>query len=75
MLTVGEKLRSICDVRNVREKRDLMDHYSDDHCLDHFSVESNTIIRTKDSQENGAIFLNDTEVVDKLINIVVEENQ
>ena len=48
--------------RSVREKREVMDHYTDDHCLDHFSVESNTIIRTKDSQENGAVFLNDTEV-------------
>jgi hypothetical protein len=43
-------------------KRDVLDHYRDDHCVDHFAVEAKTIIRTKDSRENGAVFLNETEV-------------
>jgi len=45
-----------------RTRRDLLDHYSDQHCLEQFSVESSTIIRTKDSRENGAVFINETEV-------------
>ncbi|XP_023330230.1 uncharacterized protein LOC111702696 [Eurytemora carolleeae] len=45
-----------------RTRRGINKHYSDDHCLNHFSVESSTIIRTKDSRENGAVFINETEV-------------
>ena len=35
--------------------------------MDHFAVESKTIIRTKDSRENGAVFLNETEVKTELV--------
>jgi hypothetical protein len=43
----------------------VLEHYRDDHCVDHFAVETKTIIRTKDSRENGAVFLNETEVTEK----------
>jgi hypothetical protein len=42
----------------------VLEHYRDDHCVDHFAVETKTIIRTKDSRENGAVFLNETEVTE-----------
>jgi len=48
----------------VREKRSpVHDNYSDDLCEGHFQVESNTIIRTEDSQNMGATFLNETQLV------------
>eukprot|EP00090_Calanus_glacialis_P038033 TRINITY_DN6626_c0_g1_i1.p1 TRINITY_DN6626_c0_g1~~TRINITY_DN6626_c0_g1_i1.p1 ORF type:complete len:487 (-),score=81.62 TRINITY_DN6626_c0_g1_i1:105-1565(-) len=48
----------------TREKRSSVhDHYTDDHCEGHFQVESNTIIRTEDSQNMGASFLNETQVM------------
>ncbi len=45
----------------------MLEHYRDDHCVDHFAVETKTIIRTKDSRENGAVFLNETEVKQKKV--------
>jgi len=59
---VGLGNTQIIPDRNVRAKREIGDHYNDDHCLEHFSVEASTIIRTKDSRENGAVFINETEV-------------
>ena len=64
-LTLSSHLESLYlfFVRRLRSRRDIGDHYNDDHCLEHFSVEANTIIRTKDSRENGAVFINETEVL------------
>jgi len=48
----------------TRDKRSSVhEHYTDDHCEGHFQVEPNTIIRTEDSQNMGASFLNETQVM------------
>ena len=41
-----------------REKRAIKEHYSDLHCLKQFETSYQTIIRTVESQQNGAVFLN-----------------
>lgn len=41
-----------------RAKRSIKEHYSDLHCLQKFETSPKTILRTAESQENGATFLN-----------------
>ncbi len=60
----------MCISTQRRAKRDVLEHYRDDHCVDHFAVETKTIIRTKDSRENGAVFLNETEVTEGNVKVV-----
>ena len=52
------------DDQSVRplSKRSIVDHYEDSHCLDSFETSDKTIIRTIESKNNGAVFLNNTEV-------------
>ena len=42
----------------AREKRAIKEHFSDLHCLKQFETSYQTIIRTVESQNNGAVFLN-----------------
>jgi len=51
------------DVLMRNKRSSVHDNYVDDHCEGHFQVESNTIIRTEDSQSMGAVFLNETQVI------------
>ena len=43
-----------------RSKRAIREHYSDLHCLQKFETSPQTIIRTEESRNNGAVFLNVT---------------
>lgn len=43
-----------------RPKRAIREHYSDLHCLQKFETSEQTIIRTVESQKNGAVFINVT---------------
>ena len=43
-----------------RSKRAIREHFSDIHCLSKFETSEQTIIRTVESQKNGANFLNVT---------------
>ena len=43
-----------------RSKRAIREHYSDLHCLQKFETSEQTIIRTVESQKNGAVFINVT---------------
>ena len=45
-----------------RPKRAIREHYSDLHCLQKFETSEQTIIRTVESQKNGAVFINVTTV-------------
>ena len=45
---------------NHRPKRTIREHYSDLHCLQKFETSEQTIIRTVESQKNGAVFINVT---------------
>lgn len=47
---------------NHRVKRGITDHYEDSHCLENFETSERTIIRTQESQTNGAVFLNETDL-------------
>ena len=44
------------------EKRSISDNIDDLHCLENFETSERTIIRTKESQEKGAVFINLTSV-------------
>ena len=62
-----EELRSLKNSQSTakanpesREKRAIKEHYSDLHCLKQFETSYQTIIRTVESQQNGAVFLNVT---------------
>ena len=51
------------------------DRYQDDHCVDHYAIEDRTIIRTKDSKERGAVFLNESEVTTSKQQPVVNQSR
>ena len=58
-----EELRNLKNQPNpdpsiLREKRAIKEHFSDLHCLKQFETSYQTIIRTVESQQNGAVFLN-----------------
>ena len=44
----------------LRAKRAIREHYSDLHCIRKFETSPQTIIRTQESRNNGATFLNVT---------------
>ena len=44
----------------LRSKRAIREHYSDLHCIRKFETSPQTIIRTQESRNNGATFLNVT---------------
>ena len=54
-----EELRALKKTK-PREKRAIREHYSDMHCLQKFETSEQTIIRTVESQKNGAVFINVT---------------
>ena len=45
-----------------RKKRSIASNYEDAHCLKNFETKDNAIIKTKESQANGAQYLNETKV-------------
>ena len=45
-----------------RNKRSIASNYEDIHCLKNFETKDNAIIKTKESQANGAQYLNETKV-------------
>ena len=45
-----------------RKKRSIASNYEDTHCLKNFETKDNAIIKTKESQANGAQYLNETKV-------------
>ena len=45
-----------------RTKRSIASNYEDAHCLKNFETKDNAIIKTKESQANGAQYLNETNV-------------
>ena len=45
-----------------RAKRSIASNYEDAHCLKNFETKDNAIIKTKESQANGAQYLNETNV-------------
>ena len=45
-----------------RHKRSISANYKDAHCLENFETKDNAIIKTKESQANGAQYLNETTV-------------
>ena len=45
-----------------RQKRSIAANYEDVQCLKNFETKDNAIIKTKESQENGAQYLNETKV-------------
>ena len=51
------------NLTNIRNKRAIREHYSDLHCMQKFETSEQTIIRTVESQNNGAVFLNVSTVV------------
>ena len=44
----------------VASQSPLRDNYADDHCENHYQVERGVIIRTEDSRQEGALFLNES---------------
>lgn len=57
-----EELRSLKNPEKssglTRDKRAIREHFSDLHCLQKFETSEQTIIRTVESQKNGAVFIN-----------------
>ena len=53
-------LKSYSPYHKQFAKRAIREHYSDLHCLQKFEVSPSTIIRTAESQKNGAVFINVT---------------
>ena len=45
-----------------RTKRSIASNYEDEHCLKNFETKENAIIKTKESQANGAQYINETKV-------------
>ena len=45
-----------------RKKRSIASNYGDSHCLKNFETKDNAIIKTKESQANGAQYLNESKV-------------
>ncbi len=48
--------------KSRKNKRSIVDHYEDSHCVESFETSDKTIIRTIESKTNGAVFLNNTDV-------------
>ena len=58
-----EPVKNLHFARNdpiLRSKRAIREHYSDLHCIRKFETSPQTIIRTQESRNNGATFLNVT---------------
>ena len=45
-----------------RKKRSIASNYEDAHCLKNFETKDSAIIKTKESQANGAQYLNESKV-------------
>ena len=58
------QIRSLGNHRKMalRSKRSIAANYDDTHCLANFEQSVKTIIRTKESKANGAVFLNQTDL-------------
>lgn len=58
-----KSLQNIGKHKNLqRKKRSIASNYEDTHCLKNFETKDNAIIKTKESQANGAQYLNETKV-------------
>ena len=60
-----QELRDVRKSQKViyqRTKRSISANYKDVHCLENFETKDNAIIKTKESQANGAQYLNETKV-------------